>query len=1361
MVERAEDIEAVVDTDNAIQRQNNTNLAQAVVDTANATASNLAKSVTPPRKDKRRVYLPTLNAFVRHQFLKEGDQMVFYLSEVKILKGELLLRKVHGATIKLKIQHLTELVDNDQARLNKILNAVKERARNLDVDEMVKHEFFTTSVTIFVQIAHELRREAAGSQPNQLKCITASNPYDDENLFVMPCKSAQGCGDRLVLMSTFREIFDTTVTEWRWRGRPMVSGDEVMSEPHIVGKAYGGEKKRKREGEAGGGGEKQSDGGGNGSVKGGKRRRRSRIDAWRGVYQLNVPARFQAQQTTSADDQHSGRASNEEDAQYRASQRTEVPERAGKHLTLTLKFDQAMADELCREFAPADEAKRGMHEGMQLHIPRNMFEKVLENDDNGCLVHRKENTRPFSFKTEFLQKCQGKEGIAHMICNPSGGGKYKCAYLDYSKMITEDTPHLRCVFVKKRELEEYRKRYPELLLVQLPPGSDALFVGDARFWILAFVTQLRLHAKKQESHVHEEFFSRCIMIDDDITVFHKIERGKEGHHKYTAVSLVDVLREKPPEKPPGPPGTAQLVGLIGYHCRSKHAPGESDWVDARDLATPVASVLNISTRVKVQFYMYAELAEDVDFDQRLRLAGYAVLKCNKYGYTRASSGNDAGASRAPDDSNGKCLKAVAKALYHAVAGGKSKHITCAGTYPYLRVNHPWALQSAFRPLGHYQFTFNRMCGLDHTKQIEHGLFIWIRPEDLPYTPAHLAECVEMFLARLRHSAVLVLPVGTVGTALPQCGRFQKWRAKVRPVFWLPWKKGATAAYEIIRLVARPPPPSGALVPSHAESPFSPPTSSSRPPGSLPSAVTRATAPAPASSHSQAPSPAPQLAAQSRMTVSAQPVASTTGSTAPDGARTTSALQATSKKRRQPQASTTGQRVASTAPDGAHTTTQEFWQKMYSENECPTLDTLPKWKTEQRRKAQKLKEDEKTKRLQEQAKKEFANAGGKILVEYLALFFKIEEFFNIEEPTKEQLLQQLNELLELVNNLRTLELEKRKDVVLKLEAQIQKQANDVEQPDPRRATQLKLCELLAAHLLADHTSKIKPTDPAKHKADPTSKIKLTVLAQHKDALDILFTFFEFRCAKKGGICAKQFADLLFKKGDDSLQAIFHGFINILKKGERLKEIFQHNIDNPRWDPFQVHDEECWKLIYNIIWQLRAREPNASGAGVAASSCQPTRAGEQDGARNETPERAPGGKRPAESTGQTSPPPTNSKARRELILPLHVHPAAQHSHKSVPTRAGEQQPTDGQMNETPTQVAHGKKQKQTRPRLLNGGPASLSSTPRLSIAWRPLCVHARVGAAEMVQASPVSAKPRKVVAPNTASRRAPRQRAACSA
>ena len=79
-----------------------------------------------------------------------------------------------------------------------------------------------------------------------------------------------------------------------------------------------------------------------------------------------------------------------------------------------------------------------------------------------------------------------------------GGRKYEKAMLDYSLMLPGDLPHVRCVFVRPSQLLEYRSRYPELLLVTLPadPAWESA-VGDARFWIKTFVTQLQLDADKR------------------------------------------------------------------------------------------------------------------------------------------------------------------------------------------------------------------------------------------------------------------------------------------------------------------------------------------------------------------------------------------------------------------------------------------------------------------------------------------------------------------------------------------------------------------------------------------------------------------------------------------------------------------------------------------------------------------------------------------------------------------------------------------------------------------------------------------------------------------------------------------------
>ena len=93
-----------------------------------------------------------------------------------------------------------------------------------------------------------------------------------------------------------------------------------------------------------------------------------------------------------------------------------------------------------------------------------------------------------------------------------------------------------------------------------------------------------------------------------------------------------------------------LPPLIGFHCRTAYAQRTATWTGDGELPSAVATALNVSTDAGVpQFHPYAELGEDVGFDQSLRLLKAedgqglrfptAALKCNLFSYTRASSGD--------------------------------------------------------------------------------------------------------------------------------------------------------------------------------------------------------------------------------------------------------------------------------------------------------------------------------------------------------------------------------------------------------------------------------------------------------------------------------------------------------------------------------------------------------------------------------------------------------------------------------------------------------------------------------------------------------------------------------------------------
>lgn len=157
-----------------------------------------------------------------------------------------------------------------------------------------------------------------------------------------------------------------------------------------------------------------------------------------------------------------------------------------------LHFDTEVKQRLCGEYADLDSVKAGLRLGMWVHVPPSK-KNVL-------------GSEPTLFAEHYLDQCT-EDGIGQMICIPSGGGeKYEVAYLDYREtkeggMIAPNTPHVRCVFVKPDDLLKYRGRFPDLILVALPARepehTKCAKVGDARFWIKAFVTQLRLHAEQR------------------------------------------------------------------------------------------------------------------------------------------------------------------------------------------------------------------------------------------------------------------------------------------------------------------------------------------------------------------------------------------------------------------------------------------------------------------------------------------------------------------------------------------------------------------------------------------------------------------------------------------------------------------------------------------------------------------------------------------------------------------------------------------------------------------------------------------------------------------------------------------------
>ena len=92
-----------------------------------------------------------------------------------------------------------------------------------------------------------------------------------------------------------------------------------------------------------------------------------------------------------------------------------------------------------------------MRSGLKLHVPP-ARKDVFSPDEQGLMMDSDSGTR-FSLRDSFLEQCV-KEGVDQIICTPSGGGdRYESARLDYSRMLPVSTPHLRCIFVKPKDVE--------------------------------------------------------------------------------------------------------------------------------------------------------------------------------------------------------------------------------------------------------------------------------------------------------------------------------------------------------------------------------------------------------------------------------------------------------------------------------------------------------------------------------------------------------------------------------------------------------------------------------------------------------------------------------------------------------------------------------------------------------------------------------------------------------------------------------------------------------------------------------------------------------------------------------------------
>ena len=221
--------------------------------------------------------------------------------------------------------------------------------------------------------------------------------------------------------------------------------------------------------------------------------------------------------------------------------------------------------------------------------------------------------------------------------------------------------------------------------------------------------------------------------------------------------------------------------LIGFHCR--RMPGGhrlEPWTDDDQLGTPLATALSVSTDEAVpQFHPYAELGEDVGFDQELRRhkmkvgvqgqpckgSSIASKKCNLFSYLRVNSGNSDGASREPTNYDGSLDQFTGDLIekFKEVGFNPAVRIHHTGTFPLLKPIHAWTWQkvilpgeneAAFKSTG---FVFTRPEQIDKQGSIKQGVLIWLDDSDLPLCKPEmtLTEAVALFRGKLKKPGLLV------------------------------------------------------------------------------------------------------------------------------------------------------------------------------------------------------------------------------------------------------------------------------------------------------------------------------------------------------------------------------------------------------------------------------------------------------------------------------------------------------------------------------------------------------------------------------------------------------------------------------
>jgi hypothetical protein len=238
-----------------------------------------------------------------------------------------------------------------------------------------------------------------------------------------------------------------------------------------------------------------------------------------------------------------------------------------------------------------------------------------------------------------LARCRSDQtAIQFPIFIPSSG-RASCALLDLSngfpqKLLgkpfdkSSSEPYNQIVAVKNKDEPEYRKLWPGLTLLVLPPKMDDLGIGASRFIITEFASTICTE------------FPFCFVLDDSVCHWKGLILPKDPNPfpgwkrpcgsdpskvKHVSTYLQEILEHfQQPEFVDLHKFAALGFGRVGRYCRVRYPYKRTHIYSA------VILNLKLLKNEKLNYNPNIHVWEDLDFNERLEEKGLLLCKCQRF-----------------------------------------------------------------------------------------------------------------------------------------------------------------------------------------------------------------------------------------------------------------------------------------------------------------------------------------------------------------------------------------------------------------------------------------------------------------------------------------------------------------------------------------------------------------------------------------------------------------------------------------------------------------------------------------------------------------------------------------------------------